>query len=262
MDLDASSSDKDIKSLYSQYSDNENSEDYLTVSSYDSRNNEYDIILDIFHSSQINNLICELENSINIVSSNNIDTNTNINLNFNCFLNPIIKLTDFGTMQDLNESLKTIQTRYYRAPELLLGLDYNQNIDIWSLGCAIYELFTGNILFDVCANNLLEKYDIDLLNINMIIEKISLEEQKKLFKLIGQSPRKNYLINSNGCLNFIKKIECLKFDNSNIISNSVFKSKNKFSNNFDVSKYEEFSVDIMNSIDSMLKINSDERIMI
>lgn len=267
-EIESESTNADIKSFYSQYSDDENSEDYLTVESYDSRNDEYDIPLDIFHTSHINNLICELENLKNF--DNNINTNTNTNItkqnysdnDMNLFLNPIVKLTDFGTIQNLNEPFKTIQTRYYRAPELLLGLDYNQNIDVWSLGCTIFELFTGSILFDVCANNLLSKYDIDLLNISMIMEKITLEEQTKLFELIEQSPRKNYLINSNGCLNFIKKIECLKFDNSNIISNCIFKSKNKFSNNFDVSEYNEFSLNIVNSIDSMLKINSDERIMI
>ena len=33
-----------------------------------------------------------------------------------------------------------MQTRSYRAPEVILGLDYTDRIDIWSLGCLIYEM--------------------------------------------------------------------------------------------------------------------------
>jgi hypothetical protein len=40
-----------------------------------------------------------------------------------------------------------IQSRFYRAPEVLLGRPYFCAIDIWSLGCVLAELFTGNPLF-------------------------------------------------------------------------------------------------------------------
>lgn len=36
-----------------------------------------------------------------------------------------------------------IQSRYYRAPEVILGLRYSTLIDIWSLGCVLAELYTG-----------------------------------------------------------------------------------------------------------------------
>jgi serine/threonine protein kinase len=39
-------------------------------------------------------------------------------------------------------------TPYYRSPEILMGLDYNDTCDMWALGCAIYELLTGKILFN------------------------------------------------------------------------------------------------------------------
>ena len=35
-----------------------------------------------------------------------------------------------------------IQTRYYRSPEVLIGLEITTNIDIWSLGCVLYEMVT------------------------------------------------------------------------------------------------------------------------
>lgn len=40
-----------------------------------------------------------------------------------------------------------IQSRFYRSPEVLLGLTYNSAIDMWSLGCIAVELFLGLPLF-------------------------------------------------------------------------------------------------------------------
>lgn len=41
-----------------------------------------------------------------------------------------------------------IQTRQYRSPEVILGGKYNQSADMWSLGCMVFELITGDFLFD------------------------------------------------------------------------------------------------------------------
>ena len=41
-----------------------------------------------------------------------------------------------------------LQTRYYRAPEIILNTNITEKIYIWSIGCIVFELFTGNILFD------------------------------------------------------------------------------------------------------------------
>lgn len=38
------------------------------------------------------------------------------------------------------------QSRSYRAPEVILGLPYDQRIDVWSLGCVLAELSTGRVL--------------------------------------------------------------------------------------------------------------------
>lgn len=59
-----------------------------------------------------------------------------------------VKLIDFGSSCSSSKTMYTyIQSRYYRSPEILLGLHYNTQIDIWSLGCVMAELFTGNPLF-------------------------------------------------------------------------------------------------------------------
>ena len=59
-----------------------------------------------------------------------------------------IKLIDFGSSCLSTERKYTyIQSRFYRSPEILLGLQYDQKIDIWSLGCVLVEMHTGEPLF-------------------------------------------------------------------------------------------------------------------
>ena len=40
-----------------------------------------------------------------------------------------------------------IQSRFYRSPEVLLGIPYDLAIDMWSLGCILVEMHTGESLF-------------------------------------------------------------------------------------------------------------------
>lgn len=59
-----------------------------------------------------------------------------------------IKVIDFGSGTYEKEQYYTyIQSRYYRAPEVILGVRYSPAIDMWSMGCILYELFTGTPLF-------------------------------------------------------------------------------------------------------------------
>ncbi|CAE7653500.1 Prpf4b [Symbiodinium pilosum] len=66
-----------------------------------------------------------------------------------------IKICDFGSAMDASEQVKTayLQPRYYRAPEIMLGVPYDMGIDMWSAGTTIYELATGKILFTGKTNN-------------------------------------------------------------------------------------------------------------
>jgi len=60
-----------------------------------------------------------------------------------------IKVIDFGSSCYSNRKIfKYIQSRFYRSPEVLLGLPYNNAIDIWSFGCILVEMHTGMPLFD------------------------------------------------------------------------------------------------------------------
>lgn len=61
---------------------------------------------------------------------------------------PEIKIIDFGSACEETRTVYTyIQSRFYRAPEIILGIPYSTGIDMWSLGCIIAELFLGIPIF-------------------------------------------------------------------------------------------------------------------
>jgi serine/threonine-protein kinase SRPK3 len=75
-----------------------------------------------------------------------------------------VKITDIGSCIRPDESrIKPIQTRYYRCPEVLLKLPYDEKTDMWSLGCTIYELLTGEILFDPDDDNDIDREHLYLI---------------------------------------------------------------------------------------------------
>lgn len=72
-----------------------------------------------------------------------------------------VKVIDLGSSCFVTDFLGSyVQSRSYRAPEVILGVDYDQKIDVWSLGCMLVELFTGSVLFQsTCLSELLVKIE-------------------------------------------------------------------------------------------------------
>merc|ERR1719277_2159029 len=63
-------------------------------------------------------------------------------------VNSNIKLIDFGnTTHELEHHSSIINTRQYRSPEVLLELGWDESSDIWSIGCILMEIYTGDQLF-------------------------------------------------------------------------------------------------------------------
>ena len=59
-----------------------------------------------------------------------------------------VKICDIGNACWFNYHFSTIiQTRQYRSPEVLIGVNYNETSDMWSLACIVFELVTGDFLF-------------------------------------------------------------------------------------------------------------------
>ncbi|KAG5676013.1 hypothetical protein PVAND_005868 [Polypedilum vanderplanki] len=84
-----------------------------------------------------------------------------------------IKVIDFGSSCYSHRKVYTyIQSRFYRSPEVILGLSYGTPIDMWSLGCILAELYTGYPLFPgeneveqlACIMELLGTPSDDLIN--------------------------------------------------------------------------------------------------
>ncbi|XP_020245739.1 serine/threonine-protein kinase AFC2 isoform X2 [Asparagus officinalis] len=64
-----------------------------------------------------------------------------------------IKVIDFGSSTYANKDHSYIvSTRHYRAPEVILGLGWSYPCDIWSIGCILVELCSGEALFQTHEN--------------------------------------------------------------------------------------------------------------
>ncbi|KAF9975087.1 U4/U6 small nuclear ribonucleoprotein prp4 [Actinomortierella ambigua] len=76
----------------------------------------------------------------------------------------VLKLCDLGSASDTSENDITpyLVSRFYRSPEIILGMPYDPALDMWSVGCTLYELFTGHILFPGRSNNQMLKLMMDL----------------------------------------------------------------------------------------------------
>lgn len=61
-----------------------------------------------------------------------------------------LKILDFGLARTAGTSFMMtpyVVTRYYRAPEVILGMGYKENVDIWSIGCIFSEMIRGHVMF-------------------------------------------------------------------------------------------------------------------
>lgn len=79
-----------------------------------------------------------------------------------------VKVIDFGSASHVSKAVCNtyLQSRYYRAPEIILGLPFSEAIDMWSLGCVIAELFLGWPLYPGSSeyDQVMEELDAELCN--------------------------------------------------------------------------------------------------
>ena len=114
-----------------------------------------------------------------------------------------IKIIDFGSSCFQYEIMYSyIQSRFYRAPEVILDLGYNYEIDIWSLGCIVCELYTGTPIFP--GSDEMEQ-------INYIMKFLGIPP--KYF--IENSPKSGYFFNVENNEYYSELIKYTNFDNNN-----------------------------------------------
>jgi len=128
-------------------------------------------------------LITNINSNINKYIQKKINTlYDDFNIDESC----VFVLGDFGTIKPFSriEYDDDIQTRYYRAPEVILMCGYNYKVDIWSLACSAFELLTGEVLFnpEKC-----KKYSTDFHHIYWIIELLGPIPEKLIKKSANKS---------------------------------------------------------------------------
>ncbi|KPP75650.1 serine/threonine-protein kinase PRP4-like [Scleropages formosus] len=134
----------------------------------------------------------------------------------------ILKLCDFGSASHVadNDITPYLVSRFYRAPEIVIGKPYDYGIDMWSVGCTLYELYTGKILFPGKTNNHMLKLAMDLKgkmpnkmirkglfkdqhfdqNLNFLyIEVDKVTEREKVTVMSTINPTKDLLADMIGC---------------------------------------------------------------
>ena len=76
----------------------------------------------------------------------------------------VVKMCDLGSASTTAELAITpyLVSRFYRAPEIMLGHEYDSQIDLWSVACCLFEMYTGRILFAGRNNNQMLKHIQDL----------------------------------------------------------------------------------------------------
>ena len=99
-----------------------------------------------------------------------------------------VKICDMGNACWFSHHFSTeIQTRQYRSPEVILGVNYNETADLWSLACMVFELVTGDFLFEPRKG---ERYTKNDDHIAQFIELLG--KMPKKFALSGKNSNKYF----------------------------------------------------------------------
>ena len=156
--------------------------------------------------------------------------------------NPFIRITDFGFYCNMNEKFnESFGTKYYQAPEIILDGDCNEMVDVWALGCMLYELLTGKILFDPEED---ENKSINVCHLEMIITLLG-DFNKKY---ISSVKNKSYF--DTNCR--LKKMKYPKTENNSTLDKINNKLKEHNIND----------IVLCNLLESMLCLNPAKRISI
>ena len=117
-----------------------------------------------------------------------------------CMFN--IKIVDMGNACYVDKHYSdVIQTREYRSPEVILDGEYDATADIWSLACMVFELVTGDYLFDPKKGKTYSKNDDHLATISELIGEC------KDRSFLGKCESANEFFDRNGKLKRIKKLK-------------------------------------------------------
>uniref|UniRef100_A0A6B2LG58 non-specific serine/threonine protein kinase n=1 Tax=Arcella intermedia TaxID=1963864 RepID=A0A6B2LG58_9EUKA len=143
-----------------------------------------------------------------------------------------IKIVDLGNACWTHKHFTDdVQTRQYRAPEVILGAKYDTAIDIWSIACIVFELLTGDLLFEPKSGKTFDKNDDHLAQMQELLGKMP-----KSVSLTGKNTGKFF--NRHGDLRTIKNLRTWKLKD-------VLQEKYKFSQK-DATEVTDFLLPMLN----------------
>ncbi|CAL6080272.1 Kinase [Hexamita inflata] len=146
------------------------------------------------------------------------------------------KLLDLGNAYSIaKHSNYTIQTRQYRAPEVILGCQYNEKVDIFSAACVIFEMLVGNYLFQTKSHQTEIERDH--------------EHLEQIVKIVGEHGLQKILQNADQAK--LQKIGKIKIHEQTPISSILVNQYNFLQNE---------ALAIEQFLEPMLKLDYDERI--
>lgn len=106
-------------------------------------------------------------------------------------INNQVKIVDLGNAcWTFKHFTADVQTRQYRSPEVILGYEYDESIDVWSMACIVFELLTGDLMFEPKSGKKFSKNDGTHSTTCSIIDINKLDHLAQMAELIGRFPTK------------------------------------------------------------------------
>eukprot|EP01026_Neomeris_dumetosa_P066497 TRINITY_DN6441_c0_g1_i1.p1 TRINITY_DN6441_c0_g1~~TRINITY_DN6441_c0_g1_i1.p1 ORF type:complete len:402 (-),score=28.19 TRINITY_DN6441_c0_g1_i1:813-2018(-) len=100
-----------------------------------------------------------------------------------------VNVADFGNAvpSGFYENQYVPQTQNYRSPEAILGYSILPSMDMWSVGCIVFELLTGRPLFDMCCSD----------------EFVNNRHLEEMFRVLGAPSSKKFLLHGRNSAQYL-----------------------------------------------------------
>jgi len=137
------------------------------------------------------------------------------------------KLIDYGLSTNAKTSNDfNVVTLWYRAPEILLQLEYDSKVDVWSFGLVFLNILTGTILFNNYYKETKSEHGILLMD---MLHKFGVPEDWPEFegamqRIVPDWSRKSMLCGSEGTFSIAQAIlqeQCKKYASSSLCAYST-----------------------------------------
>jgi serine/threonine protein kinase len=123
-----------------------------------------------------------------------------------CMVEGVFKVIDVGSAVTVNDVLNSYsQSRFYRAPEVILGAPYDHKIDSWSIGVSVVEVVIGAIVFRSSSVEAMLAAQVAvcgpmpqwLVDLNPIVSRMFFTETNEVYQIVKNQNGNSLLGNQN-----------------------------------------------------------------